>query len=47
VCRSSVGVATDEIPPVVPHGRRIFIFHPGSWTAAAYRDAMQMARRLQ
>lgn len=47
VCRSSVGVSTDEIAPVVPYGRRIFIFHPGPWTAAAYRGAMQMVRRLQ
>jgi hypothetical protein len=47
VCRSSVGVATDEIPPIVPHRRRIFIFHPGPWTPQAYRGAMQLARRLR
>lgn len=47
VCRSSVGISTDEITPVVPHGRRIFIFHPGPWTRQAYRGAMQIAGRLQ
>ncbi|HWC96185.1 MAG TPA: DUF3142 domain-containing protein [Candidatus Sulfopaludibacter sp.] len=47
VCRNSVGVSTDEIAPVVPRGRRLFIFHPGPWTAEAYRGAMQLARRLQ
>jgi hypothetical protein len=47
VCRSSVGVSTDEIAPVVPHGRRLFIFHPGPWTADAYRGAMQLVRRLR
>jgi hypothetical protein len=47
VCRSSVGVSTDEIASVVPRGRRLFIFHPGPWTASAYRDAMQLARRLR
>jgi hypothetical protein len=47
VCRSSVGVSTDEVPPAVPHGRRVFLFHPGPWTPEAYRGAMQIARRLQ
>jgi len=47
VCRSSVGVSTDEITPIVPEGRRIFIFHPGPWTPEAYRGAMQLARRLR
>ncbi len=47
VCRASVGVSTDEITPAVPHGRRIFIFHPGPWTPESYHGAMQIARRLQ
>lgn len=47
ICRSSVGVSTAEIPPAVPHGRRVFIFHPGPWTPEAYRGAMQVARRLR
>lgn len=47
VCRSSLGISTDEAAPRLPHGRRIFVFHPGPWTPEAYHDAMQMARRLQ
>ena len=47
VCRSGVGVSTDEIPPALPHGRRIFLFHPGPWTRQSYDGAMQIARRLE
>lgn len=47
VCRSSLGVATDELPYAAPHGRRIFIFHPRPWTRDAYRDALALARRWQ
>jgi hypothetical protein len=47
VCRSSVGISTDEIAPVIPRGRRLFLFHPGPWTPEAYRGAMQLVRRLQ
>jgi len=45
VCRSSLGISTDEAPLSLPHGRRLFIFHPHPWTREAYHDAMQGARR--
>lgn len=47
VCRSSIGVATDELPYSAPHGRRLFLFHPRPWTRDAYRGALALARRWQ
>jgi hypothetical protein len=47
VCRSSLGVSTDEPLYAAPHGRRLWIFHPRAWTPEAYRGAMQIARRWQ
>ena len=35
-CRSSMGVATDELPAVLPFGRRIYVFSPRRWTAETY-----------
>jgi hypothetical protein len=45
VCRSSIGVSTDELPVRVPRARRIYFFHPGPWTAEAYDDAVAQAGR--
>ena len=36
-CRTSVGVATDELPSALPPGRRIYVFSPRRWTAETYR----------
>lgn len=36
-CRSSIGVATDELPPGLPHGRRVYVFEPKRWDAATYQ----------
>jgi hypothetical protein len=44
-CRSSVGISTDELPARVPHGRRLYFFHPRAWTPEAYRNAMGQAGR--
>jgi hypothetical protein len=35
-CRSSLGVATDELPAVLPRGRRIYVFNPRRWSAETY-----------
>ncbi|HTS62607.1 MAG TPA: hypothetical protein VMH28_11325 [Candidatus Acidoferrales bacterium] len=45
VCRSSLGVSTDEPLYAAPHGRRVWVFHPRAWTPEAYRAAMQIAGR--
>jgi hypothetical protein len=47
VCRSSLGIATDEVPYVIPHGRRLFVFHARPWTPEAYRAAIDLARRFR
>jgi len=36
-CRTSLGVAADELPPALPAGRRIYVFSPRRWTAETYR----------
>jgi hypothetical protein len=47
LCRSSIGVSTDEVLQAFPHGRRVWIFNPRPWTEADYRGAMQLAGRMQ
>jgi hypothetical protein len=47
VCRSSIGVSTDELPARVPLGRRVYFFHPGPWTKQAYEAAMAQFWRWQ
>jgi len=42
-CRASFGISTDEIPADLPHGRRLFVFHPRAWDEAAYRGAVRLA----
>jgi hypothetical protein len=47
VCRSSEGISTDEAAPNISgtgmYGRRIYLFHPRPWTAAAFYDAAKGA----
>jgi hypothetical protein len=45
VCRSSLGISTDEVPFALPHGRRLFVFDPRPWTPEAYRAAIELSRR--
>ena len=35
-CRSSFGIATDELPDILPRGRRVYVFSPRRWTEASY-----------
>jgi hypothetical protein len=46
-CRSSVGISTDEPLAEFPRGRRVYIFHPRSWSHEEFRAAMQEVRRWQ
>jgi hypothetical protein len=36
-CRSSLGIATDELPAALPPGRRIYVFSPHRWTPESYK----------
>lgn len=47
LCRSSLGLATDELPALTPHDRRLYFFHPRQWTPAAYQGIIGEARRRQ
>jgi hypothetical protein len=47
ICRSSLGISTDEVPERMPRGRRLFIFSPKSWTRESYFGAMRLARMWQ
>lgn len=47
VCRSSLGLSTDEELARLPRGRRVYIFHPRSWTPDAASKAIGRARRMQ
>jgi hypothetical protein len=44
LCRSSVGVATDELPAKIPAGRRVYFFHPVRWTEDDYHSAWKASR---
>jgi hypothetical protein len=44
-CRSSVGVATDELPPALPSGRRVYVFSPRRWNAEIYQMVRTRIRR--
>ncbi|HPS77597.1 MAG TPA: DUF3142 domain-containing protein [Thermoanaerobaculaceae bacterium] len=41
MCRSSLGLSTDEPAPVVRSGRRRFVFHTSSWTQSAVRQVLE------
>lgn len=43
ICRASFGISTDEIPGDLPHGRRLFVFHPKPWDRDAYQGAVRLA----
>jgi hypothetical protein len=36
-CRSSLGVATDELPATLPSGKRVYAFSPRRWTPETYQ----------
>ena len=43
-CRLSAGVATDEPLPRLRYGRRVYVFHPRPWTAAAAANILREVR---
>ena len=47
LCRSSIGIGTDEIPARVPHGRRLYFFYPRAWNRQAYEAVVAQAGRWQ
>ena len=47
ICRSSIGVSTDELPARIPRTRRLYFFYPGSWTRQAYEAVKAQAARWE
>lgn len=43
-CRHSIGISTDEGMARVPGGRRVYIFHPQTWSRAAAEDILKTTR---
>jgi hypothetical protein len=41
LCRSAVGISTDEVYTEIPRGRRVYVFHPRPWTETDYRAVLQ------
>ena len=44
-CRSSIGVATDELPAALPSGRRVYVFNPRRWTPEIYKFVRMRIRQ--
>ena len=44
-CRTTIGVATDELPPAIPSGRRIYAFSPRRWNAETYATLRERIRQ--
>jgi len=44
-CRTSIGVATDELPAAIPSGRRIYAFSPRRWNAETYATLRERIRQ--
>jgi hypothetical protein len=47
LCRSSVGVSTDELPSRIPSGRRVYVFDPRGWTPDRLHAVLRKASRWQ
>ena len=45
LCRRSVGVSLDEQIPMLPKGRRLYVFTPGSWSRKSVARALVELRR--
>ncbi len=41
LCRSSIGISTDESYTRIQSGRRVFVFHPKAWNEADYRAVLR------
>jgi hypothetical protein len=41
LCSGSIGISTDEFYLRVPNGKRVFVFHPRSWTEVDYQAVLR------
>lgn len=47
LCRSSVGISTDELPSRIPSGRRVYVFHPRAWSPDQLQAVLRKVGRWQ
>jgi hypothetical protein len=47
LCRSSVGVSTDELPSRIPSGRRVYVFAPRAWSPSHLRAVLRKVGQWQ
>ena len=45
LCRSSLGIATDEFYVTIPRVRRVFVFSHQLWTESSYRAVLQASKK--
>jgi hypothetical protein len=45
ICRRSVGISTDEPPPTVRAGQRLYLFHPHAWRPEAMTRMLEEVGR--
>jgi hypothetical protein len=46
VCRDSLGISLDQPLPKLPSGRRVYVFNPQSWSAAAVENIVKKVDEL-
>ncbi|MGC9946030.1 MAG: DUF3142 domain-containing protein [Bryobacteraceae bacterium] len=47
LCRSSVGISTDELPSRIPSGRRVYVFNPRGWSPDHVRAVLRKVSQWQ
>jgi len=47
LCRSSVGISTDELPSRIPSGRRVYVFDPRPWSLDRGQAVLRKVNRWQ
>jgi hypothetical protein len=47
LCRSSVGISTDELPSRIPPGRRVYVFDPRGWSPEHLRAVLRKVGEWQ
>jgi hypothetical protein len=47
ICRTSLGISTDEPLPKLPSSRRVYVFHPQAWSPEDVHQVIEEVRRWQ
>ena len=47
LCRSSVGISTDELPARIPSGRRVYVFDPRAWSEEHLQAVLRKVNQWQ